>query len=111
MWDGLAVPLKLELAIAGAAGSAESILGSDSDKATAKHANVVRFTVNGQEVDMLVRTAVVNGTLFLDLIAGQSIAELTTTVANMDLSALGGGNPNPKKDFIDAQAMVAAGGS
>lgn len=102
--------IRLQVSVSGAAGSTETIQGEDSDRCS-KDAKVVRFTVNGQEVDMLVRTQIANGSLFVDLVASQSIAELVTTVNAMDLSSLGLGHPTPAKDFVDKQALVAAGGS
>jgi len=60
---------------------------------------------------MLVRAQESNGTLFIDLIDEASLTSLVTTVNAFNITNAGVGHPSPQKDFIDAQAMVNAGGS
>lgn len=91
------------------AAATATVLGLDSDDSSSKHAMVHRWIVNGQEVDVLVRVQHARGSLHIDLVADKSIAALVTTVSNLSLTAIG--HPSPSKDKIDAQAMVAAGGS
>jgi hypothetical protein len=73
------------------------------------HAFVHRCTVNGQEVDVLIRTSISNGSLFIDLVFDESIANLSANVLLMNIT--GTGNPHPTKTVVDKQALVAAGGS
>lgn len=102
----------LSITATGAAGSTETLTGDPASAVSAnKRAFVFKFTVNGQEVDVLVRVQGHNGSLWLDLVASQSVAELTTTVAALSLGALGTCHPSPTKDVVDGLAMVAAGGT
>jgi len=76
-----------------------------------KLALVHAWTVNGQEVDVLVRVQFANGQCWIDLVSDASVASLTGTVAALDLDEAAVGHPAPAKDATDASAMVAAGGS
>lgn len=94
-----------------AAATAAASTGLDTSKSPTKRALVKQVTVNGQEVDILIRIEQSNGRLFFDLIADKTIADLSVRVAALDLTATAVGHPSPKKDKVDLAALVAAGGS
>lgn len=95
----------------GASGTTVAEGGADTTGNPNKAAIVHEWTVNGQDVVVLVRAQYANGRLWLDLVSDASIASLTDTVTGLDLDEAVIGHPAPAKDATDASAMVAAGGS
>jgi len=81
-----------------------AITGSSSKKA-----HVVKFTVGGTELDVLVRIEVTKNGTFIDLVGDATITSLSTTVLGMNLTT--SGHPSPTKDSVDTTALVSAGGS
>jgi hypothetical protein len=79
----------------------------DTAKAGRRSA-VLAFTVNGQAVRVLLRHQRSADVDYLDLVVDESIGALSTRVAALNLT---GRNEANAKDYIDASALVAAGGS
>ena len=84
----------------------------DVPKTAIKRAVVHQWFINGQEVDVLFRVYIDegNGLVYVDAIADQSVAALTSRVAGMTLGAQTS-HPSPIKDQGDGSAMTNAGGS
>lgn len=88
------------------AATSASVVGDGGGAGRAKQAYVVHWVVNGQDVYVLVRLQTAANGLFLDLVAEDSIADLTTRTAAL---SLGHSHPSPTKDAIDQAAIDDAG--
>jgi hypothetical protein len=103
---------KMHVISQGDSGSTVVAQGVDSDKSQTKHVVVHQWTVNGQQVNVMVRVQVNDGVLWIDLVSGSSLSDLSTTYKAMNLNtAVSLGHPSPTADFIDTQASVSAGGT
>lgn len=91
-------------------GGTVSQLGTDTNDGPHRRRMVYRATIGAQEVDLLVRLTWAHETLYLDIVLDDSVADLTTRVAALAISGVGG-HPSKAKDKPDGQAMTAAGGS
>lgn len=71
-----------------------------------KRAAVVNFKVHDRDVVLLVRMQHANNGLFLDIVADNTIGEVTTRTTAMNLSSRS--HPSPTKDAVDTAILTAA---
>lgn len=75
---------------------------TSSSKATA----VIACVVSGQEVNLLVRVQKAANGLYVDVVTGSTLANLTTNAGSMNLS--GRSHPSPTVDAVDTANLTAA---
>ena len=95
---------------AGPAAATITVTGTDSGGRPTKRSIVQKWTIGGNETDVLIRLQHANGALYVDLIADATISSLSTTLNSLDLTNTTIGHPKPTKDDVDSTAITAAGG-
>lgn len=97
--------------VTAACGTATSvaITGVDGSPSRTKRSLVQKWTINGNEIDVLIRVEHSHGQIWLDLISDASITSLGHTANSLNLATIAPGHPSPTKDAIDAAAITDAG--
>lgn len=94
---------------AGPSGSTVAVSADTTGTGATKKAMVHKFTIAGNEVDVLIRIQPTPHGLYIDLVADATITSLSTSTGSMSLTTAS--HPSATKDATDTAALVAAGGS
>lgn len=90
-------------------GTSPSYVAADSSGRGNKRAAVIAAVVSGQAVKALLRIQEAKGSVFVDVIFSDTLANLTTVIGSMDLSAAHPSHPQPADDTVDASAITNGG--
>lgn len=91
------------------AGATVAVTADTTGSGGSKKAMIHKFTVGGNEFDVLIRVQTTGHGVYVDLVGDATITSLSTTAASLNITT--SGHPTPAKDATDTAALVAAGGS